>query len=343
MQIDRSDMLKIFRIEFIGEPGLDAGGVSREWYQLISEAIFNPDHGLFLYSSINQMCMQINPNSGIANEHHLRYYNLLGRLLGKSLMDGQITPVHLVQPIYKHMMGWPVTLHDLECLDDMVYRNLIGMRDMTDISALFLEFNVTEDHLGSTVNVELVPGGSDILVTDENLPAYLEAQLRYRLVDRTKSQLAELLKGFYEVVPEPLLSVFDFQELELLLHGLPVIDMDDWIKNTDYTGDLHGQPNHKVVTWFWDTVREFDDEKKAKLLQFVTGTSGVPSKGFAYLQGNDANIRRFTVHGDKSLSVFPRSHTCFNRIDMPMYKTKADLQKYLTLAISTECSGFGIE
>jgi len=37
-------------------------------------------------------------------------------------------------------------------------------------------------------------------------------------------------------VPEPLLSVFDFQELELLLHGLPNIDMDDWVKNTDYTG-----------------------------------------------------------------------------------------------------------
>ena len=32
------------------------------------------------------------------------------------------------------------------------------------------------------------------------------------------------------------MSVFDFQELELLLHGLPNIDMDDWVKNTDYTG-----------------------------------------------------------------------------------------------------------
>jgi hypothetical protein len=49
-------------------------------------------------------------------------------------------------------------------------------------------------------------------------------------MNRIKGQLLEFLKGFYDVVPEPLLSVFDFQEVELLLHGLPNIDMDDWIR-----------------------------------------------------------------------------------------------------------------
>ena len=36
--------------------------------------------------------------------------------------------------------------------------------------------------------------------------------------------------------------------------------------------------------------------------------------------GNDGNIRMFTLHGDKNVKVFPRAHTCFNRIDMPIYK-----------------------
>ena len=44
-----------------------------------------------------------------------------------------------------------------------------------------------------------------------------------------------------------------------------------------------------------------------------------------------------------SFQVFPRAHTCFNRIDMPMYKTKAELQKFLTLAVSMEATGFDIE
>jgi len=62
----------LFRFEFLGEPALDAGGVAREFFSVICNQIFNPDCGLFLYSAVNQMCMQINPNSGIANEHHLR-------------------------------------------------------------------------------------------------------------------------------------------------------------------------------------------------------------------------------------------------------------------------------
>jgi len=208
---------------------------------------------------------------------------------------------------------------------------------------LYLEFVVTEDHLGVAETVELVPGGSDMTVDNNNLPAYLVAQLQYRLVNRTRAQLTEFLKGFYDVVPEPLLAVFDFQELELLLHGLPNIDMDDWIKNTDYTGEFHSSPSHKVVQWFWEIVRGFEQEQRAKLLQFVTGTAGVPVQGFGFLQGNDGNLRKFTVHGDKNVKVFPRAHTCFNRIDMPIYKSKAEMSKYLVMAISIESSGFGIE
>lgn len=42
---------------------------------------------------------------------------------------------------------------------------------------------------------------------------------------------------------------------------------------------------HKVVQWFWEVVKDdFDQEQRARLLQFVTGTSGVPAQGFACLQ-----------------------------------------------------------
>ena len=81
------------------------------------------------------------------------------------------------------------------------------------------------------------------------------------------------------------------------------IDYTSIVWQTEYTGDFNGQPNHKVVTWFWDTVRGFEHEQKAKLLQFVTGTSGVPVQGFGFLQGNDGNIRKFTLHGDKNVKV----------------------------------------
>lgn len=342
--IDDEDMHKIFRYEFIDEPALDAGGVAREWFTLLAEQLFNPAFGLFQYSAVNQMCLQINPNSGIANEFHLRYFHMAGRFLGKAIMDGQVVPAHLVQPLYKHLLGWPVILKDLEHVDDVLYRSLMEMLTMEDVSMLYLDFTVTEDHMGITETVELVPGGAEKMVENSNVAEYLEANLKYRLHERLKEQLLELLKGFSEVVPEPLLSVFDFQEIELLLCGLPNIDMDDWIANTEYTGDFAAQgANHKVVQWFWEAVRDMSQDQRAKLLQFTTGTAGVPVQGFAFLQGNDGNIRKFALHGAKAVKVFPRAHTCFNRLDVPIYKTKAELQHRLTQAITMEATGFGIE
>ena len=66
------------------------------------------------------------------------------------------------------------------------------------------------------------------------------------IVHTSNSLTHSLHAGFYDIVPEPLLSVFDFQELELLLHGLPNIDMDDWVKNTDYTGTCRARSVYYV-------------------------------------------------------------------------------------------------
>jgi E3 ubiquitin-protein ligase NEDD4 len=68
-----------------------------------------------------------------------------------------------------------------------------------------------------TETVELVPKGGDLTVDNNNLPEYLDEQLKYRTLTRIQPQLAEFLKGFYDVVPEPFLSVFDFQVLDLSL------------------------------------------------------------------------------------------------------------------------------
>lgn len=112
-------------------------------------------------------------------------------------MDGHVTPVHLVQPLYKHLMGWPVTLRDLEQIDDQVYTNLSNLLTMEDIACLELDFVVTEDKLGVNETVELVPNGENIAVTAENLPDYLKAQYRYRTLGRIQNQLLEFLKGWW--------------------------------------------------------------------------------------------------------------------------------------------------
>jgi hypothetical protein len=43
------DLKKQLVVEFEGEQGIDEGGVSKEFFQLIVEEIFNPDYGKFYW------------------------------------------------------------------------------------------------------------------------------------------------------------------------------------------------------------------------------------------------------------------------------------------------------
>lgn len=349
MSMGRDDLRKTWRFEFLGEQGIDAGGLAREWFQLVTEEIFNPDRGLWFNDEGNQMCMQINASSKIScGNDHLVYFRFLGRVMGKALFDQRLISGHMIRHAYKHILGWPVTFSDLELIDEQYFLNMkkLTTYDEDELAMLCLDFTYTEQSLGVSTEIELAKNGKNIDVTKDNLPEYLEACTKYRLMGRVKSQMKELLLGFYDIIPEPLLTVFDFQELELLMCGLPEIDMEDWKANTEYLGTVKSRgKKHPVVKWFWEVVEEdFDQALKAKLLQFATGTSGVPTRGFSVLQGNDGNIRKFSIQGvSLNTCLFPRSHTCFNRIDLPMFTKKKDLRENLMISVQIEPTGFSIE
>merc|ERR1712038_606760 len=349
MSLGREDLRKIWRFEFMNEEGIDAGGLAKEWFLLVTERIFDADSGLWLSSAGNQGCMKINPGSEIScPDDHLIYFRFLGRVLGKALFSGQIVSGHMVRYIYKHMLGWPITFSDLESVDGEMFSNLKKLEKMEkdQISYMCLDFTVTEERMGEKKVIELIPKGSDQEVNGDNLSEYLEAYLKYVMLDKVRPQITELLLGFYDVIPETLLTVFDFQELELIMCGLPQIDLDDWKMHTVYTGLFYESGDrNEVCRWFWDVVRnDFDEEMRARLLQFVTATSSVPSRGFSVLQGSDGNIKKFTINGVALKDgAFPRSHTCFNRIDLPKYKSKRELREKLKIAVTTCATGFTIE
>ena len=56
-----------------------------------------------------------------------------GRLLGKALFDGQLVQAHLVRPLYKHLLGWPIAFSDLEHVDHFTHESLIKMTELDDV------------------------------------------------------------------------------------------------------------------------------------------------------------------------------------------------------------------
>jgi len=258
--------------------------------------------------------------------------------------------VHFALPLLKHILSVPISLSDLEFLDDEVYKNLIWIRE-NPVEYLYLNFTVqkmTPD--GKVEEVELKEGGADIDVTDENKEEYLQLMLKYRMFDSVSDQVNALIKGIYSVVPRSVLSVFDYQELELVLCGVPEIDVVDWRSHTDIKYQEFDKPTKaekRVVDWFWEALENFSQEERARLLQFVTGTSRVPVEGFKALVSNDGRVRRFGVQlvprGTPPAGLYPKAHTCFNRMDIPMYESKEELETYLTLVINMEVTGFSMQ
>ncbi|KAL0693668.1 hypothetical protein Bca4012_060848 [Brassica carinata] len=330
-------------VHFQGEEGIDAGGLTREWYQLLSRVIF--DKGALLFTTVgNDSTFQPNPNSVYQTEH-LSYFKFVGRVVGKALFDGQLLDVHFTRSFYKHILGVKVTYHDIEAIDPDYYKALKWMleNDISDVLDLTFSVDADEEKLilyekTEVTDHELIPGGRNIKVTEENKHEYVDLIAEHRLTTAIRPQINAFLEGFSELILKDLISIFNDKELELLISGLPDIDLDNLRANTEYSGYSPGSP---VIQWFWEVVQGLSKEDKARLLQFVTGTSKVPLEGFSALQGI-SGAQKFQIHkAYGSANHLPSAHTCFNQLDLPEYPSKEHLQERLLLAIHEASEGFG--
>ncbi|XP_076899559.1 E3 ubiquitin-protein ligase UPL2-like [Bidens hawaiensis] len=330
-------------VHFQGEEGIDGGGLTREWYQLLSRVIF--DKGALLFTTVgNESTFQPNPNSVFQTEH-LSYFKFVGRVVGKALFDGQLLDVHFTRSFYKHMLGAKVTYHDIEAIDPGYFKNLKWMleNDISDILDLTFSIDADEEKLilfekAEVTDHELIPGGRNIRVTEENKHEYVNLIAEHRLTTAIRPQINAFLEGFNELIPRDNISIFHDKELELLISGLPDIDLDDMRANTEYSGYSAASP---VIHWFWEVAQALSKEDKARLLQFVTGTSKVPLEGFSALQGI-SGAQKFQIHkAYGSSDRLPSAHTCFNQLDLPEYPSKQHLEERLLLAIHEANEGFG--
>eukprot|EP00842_Homolaphlyctis_polyrhiza_P001221 jgi/Hompol1/209/HPOL_005277-RA len=334
MRIPANDLKKRLMIKFQGEDGLDYGGLSREFFFLLSHEMFNPFYGLFEYSAHDNYTLQINPHSAI-NPEHLNYFKFIGRVVGLAIFHQRFLDAFFITSFYKMILHKKVTLKDMESVDADFHRSLQWTLDNSIEGIIDSTFTVEDERFGETITVELKPGGKDIQVTDENKAEYVQLMVEWRISRRVEEQCRAFSEGFHELIPSNLINVFDERELELLIGGIAEIDVDDWKKNTDYRGY---KEDDEVIQWFWKSVRSWESEKKARLLQFVTGTSRIPVNGFKDLQGSDGP-RRFTIEKTGEIEALPKSHTCFNRLDLPPYKNEGVFNNKLTLAIE-ETMGF---
>uniref|UniRef100_A0AC34FUV6 E3 ubiquitin-protein ligase n=1 Tax=Panagrolaimus sp. ES5 TaxID=591445 RepID=A0AC34FUV6_9BILA len=320
MRKNAVDLRRRLYIQFKGEDGLDYGGIAREWFFLLSHEVLNPMYCLFMYAGSSNYSLQINPASFV-NPDHLKYFEFIGRFIAMKMLNKK------------------VTLKDLESVDTEFYNSITWIQN-NDIDECQMELYFVIDYelLGEIKHCELKEGGKDIAVNQENKEEYIELLVEWRFNRGIEQQTKAFFQGFTSVFPLEWLQYFDERELELLLCGMQEIDVDDWQRNTVYR---HYAPQSKQVIWFWQFVRSCDQEQRSKLLQFVTGTCRVPVGGFSELIGS-TGPQLFCIERVGKDNWLPRSHTCFNRLDLPPYRSYEQLAEKLKSAIEMT-EGFGNE
>ncbi|GAB9476803.1 Hect e3 ubiquitin, partial [Globisporangium polare] len=143
--IPRTSIHSAMRLEFLDERGVDAGALQREWLMILTQALADPTNGVFQCVDVAEQIFYLNSGSVCdIGEDHLMYYFATGRLVGRSLLEGQVLNFHLALPLLKIILGLPLMLTDLEYFDKEAFRSLKWIMDNDGADDLGITFSVTE-------------------------------------------------------------------------------------------------------------------------------------------------------------------------------------------------------
>ncbi|XP_033636147.1 apoptosis-resistant E3 ubiquitin protein ligase 1-like isoform X2 [Asterias rubens] len=338
-----SDWCKKFEITFMGEEGQDWGGLAREWTELVCTSLFSPENKFFRrFRDNNQGLVHPNPDRP-AHLCKSKFYEFAGKMVGKCLYESslgsttrQLVKARFSRSFLAQLIGLRVTHKYFEADDPDFFTSKVRYILDSDVDDMELTFSEDVYSSGGQLSqvIELIPGGTTIAVTNENKIEYLDKLAQHRLANSVQDEIEAFLKGLNDLIPDQLLSMFDENELELLMCGTCAFSVTDMQRYYIPSGE--GEQFAQMLDWFWTVVNSFTQEEMARLLQFTTGCSQLPTGGFGELSP------KFQIIAAPTHGTLPTAHTCFNQLCLPTYDSIEHLQKALVLAINEGGEGFGL-
>uniref|UniRef100_A0A8C2PGT6 Probable E3 ubiquitin-protein ligase HECTD2 n=1 Tax=Capra hircus TaxID=9925 RepID=A0A8C2PGT6_CAPHI len=321
----RADLKKKLKVTFVGEAGLDMGGLTKEWFLLLIRQIFHPDYGMFTYHK-DSYCHWF---SSFKCDNYSEF-RLVGILMGLAVYNSITLDIRFPPCCYKKLLSPPIVPSDQNTpvgicsvtTDDLcqIMPELAhGLSELLSYEGnveedFYSTFQVFQEEFGIIKSYNLKPGGDKIPVTNQNR----KGNCSFTFFDHHFSSfLMQLLR------PE---------EVEILVCGSPELDMHALQRSTQYDGYAK---TDLTIRYFWDVVLGFPLDLQKKLLHFTTGSDRVPVGGMA-----DLNFK--ISKNETSTNWLPVAHTCFNQLCLPPYKSKKDLKQKLIIGISNS-EGFGLE
>jgi hypothetical protein len=125
----------------------------------------------------------------------------------------------------------------------------------------------------------LPPAEEAALVTNKNRHQFVKDYIFWLTDKSIRPQFEAFQKGFNTCLDRSALSIFSPEALKTVVEGIQSIDVEELENHTRYEGGFG--PDHRVIRDFWDIIREYPNEKRAQLLEFVTASDRVPVNGIS--------------------------------------------------------------
>ncbi|CAE8610390.1 unnamed protein product [Polarella glacialis] len=216
--------------------------------------------------------------------------------------------------------------HDVRASSKLLSRTLTE----TGMVGLTLSRTIT----GTLQEVDLVPGGRNLPVTEENKALWLRLHLHDKLYGSLRKAADAFRQGVLDVFGGsrrtcPILVLLTPAELARIWAGSSVSDQDvhRWREVATVSGEVS-----KQAAWLWEILLEADEEFRGNVLKFSTGVHRLGHAGLQSFEVQPADGE------DESL---PRAMTCANMLQLPRYSSKESLHRQLLKATQL-CDGFQI-
>ncbi|KAJ3236348.1 hypothetical protein HDU81_010839 [Chytriomyces hyalinus] len=337
-------------------------GVTREFWDNLSKDMVKPHYGVFAPFSTempsqssdsgNATDSKVSGNSGSSlffarddtecrigafSMDSLSLTRFAGEVCALAILNDQVLPgleilnPHVLRIVTQDKIEF--SWKDFETLDQELYKGWDWLLE-NGAENVATTFNINEDVGGGKVVTKSFRGydpNSD--VTDENKAEFVRLSAKH-WIKKYRYKIVNFREGFTSIIPRRILRVLKPTDLELILCGMPVINIDEWRKSTEYSywTNVSTQQQQELIDWFWSIVKtDMSEADRVLLLKFSTGQSRMAgSVGWKY------NITLVNASGSK----LPTSSTCFNQLKLPKYVSRDQLREKLLMAVRHGATGF---
>ncbi|XP_063075071.1 E3 ubiquitin-protein ligase HECTD3 [Engraulis encrasicolus] len=260
-------------------------------------------------------------------------YEWIGQLMGAALRGKDFLVLALPGLVWKQLTGEEVSWNkDFPAVDSVLVKLLEAMEHM-DRETFDFKFGqelVYTTPLSDGRLVELIPGGGDVVVHYENRMEFIRLVQKSRL-EESREQIAAMRAGLVKVVPQAVLDLLTWQEVEKKVCGDPEITVEALKRLTRYE-DL--EQTDVRVQYLWEALTNFTNEDRSRFLRFVTGRSRLPAPIYIFPD----------KQGSETTDALPQSSTCSSTLYLPNYPSakvceeKLRYASYNCVAIDTDMS-----